>query len=295
MKFKSILKILIVIVAILVVASIIILAFRKPAKREIIERRVGGKLSIKPSKKPVGKRLVEIIVLVDNYPNPKNKNLEVGWGLSILVKVGNHTLLFDTGPSGKLLEHNSRILGLNLSQVEAVVISHEHGDHVLGLEYIAKTKPKIKVYIPSKMRFYTKNWIRKLGVRIVEVENTTEILPGVYIIGQLYGPPWEQALAVNTSKGLIIIVGCSHPRVENVVAKALKDVGGRVYAVIGGFHMVGESPVVCEKTIVKLLRYNVTLIAPIHCSGDTIRRILESKYPEHYLKAYVGFTLKVDC
>lgn len=146
--------------------------------------------------------------------------------------------LFDTGPDPGVLERNLRKLGVNPKDLDFVVISHEHGDHTGGLSYIAKVKPGITVYVPKGMRIKVPN------LSIVEVNDTTEIAEGVVIIGWLHGPPVEQALAINVKdRGLVIITGCSHPGVVNIVVKAFRDLKLKPYLVLGGFHM-GELPAI---------------------------------------------------
>ena len=126
------------------------------------------------------------------------------------------------------------------------------------------------------------------------MKSSIVIAKGVTIIGQLYGPPWEQTLALNTTRGLIILVGCSHPGVERIVAKAVKELNAKPYLVIGGFHMTSRSKEDCEKTIRELLKLKVRYIAPIHCSGFTIRNIMKEKYHEHYFEAYVGTIVRLN-
>jgi len=237
---------------------------------------------------------VEIIVLVDNNPNPQRPDLKTVWGISMLVKFGNTTILFDTGPSPQILKYNCKALGVNLSELTFVVLSHEHGDHIGGLSYVAEVKPKVKVYVPSKMSNYVKEWIKSLNLTLIEVRDSIVITKGVVVIGQLYGPPWEQALAINISRGLVILVGCSHPGVENIVAKAVKELGTKPYLVIGGFHMSSRSREDCERTVKNLLKLGIRLIAPIHCSGDTIRKLLDEKYNEYYLRAYIGTKVEIN-
>ena len=125
-------------------------------------------------------------------------------------------MLFDADPDPTVLKENAEKLGLDLSKIDLIVISHEPGDHIRGLKYIAEImgdKP-IKVYVPKHMTSSAKKWIRELGFNVIEIERTIVIAKGVAVIGELYGPPYEQALAVNVKgRGLVIFVGCSHPGV----------------------------------------------------------------------------------
>jgi len=235
---------------------------------------------------------VEIYVLNDNY---EYDDFLSDWGVSFLVKTPNNTFLFDAGPSAYTLLYNAEKLGLNLSNVEFIVISHSHGDHTGGLEGLGWVLKGRKVYIPSGAGYGLSSWIENLGFEVVKVHETTVIAPGVAIIGELYGPPWEQALAINVeNKGLIILTGCSHPGVENIVEKATKELNIKPYLVIGGFHLAGASESRIRNTISKLLALGVKKICPIHCSGDKIREILANNYPEVYGDGHVGLVLKIS-
>ncbi len=237
--------------------------------------------------------LVKIVVVVDN--NPGDLGLETAWGLSVLVEIlkpYHRVILFDTGPSPSTLAHNLEVLKIDPKKIDYVVISHEHGDHVNGLEYLAKVNPGLTVYVPSHMGKYTIEWIKDLGFKVVKVNNTVWIDKGVAIIGELYGPPYEQALAINLrDHGLLIFVGCSHPGVVNIVRKAVQDLGIRPYLVLGGFHMAGSPYNECMNEVKELINLGLLKIAPIHCSGDTIRGILCQYFYEHYLESHVGSTI----
>ncbi|RLF13813.1 MAG: hypothetical protein DRJ66_07160, partial [Thermoprotei archaeon] len=98
------------------------------------------------------------------------------------------------------------------------------------------------------------------------------IAKGVAVIGELYGPPYEQALAVNVKgRGLVIFVGCSHPGVDNIVKKAVSDLNEKPYIVIGGFHLVGASEDRIASVANSLIKLGLKKIYPMHCSGDSIR------------------------
>lgn len=215
-------------------------------------------------------------------------------GLSILIDVHGLRILFDTGPNPEILKSNMEVLGIDPRSIDLVVLSHEHEDHVGGISFITEVNPGIRVYVPSGMSSSVKDRIESLGAEVIEVNRTMTIDDGVAIIGEIYGPPWEQALAVYVDgKGLIIFVGCSHPGVINIIDKAISDLGVNTYMVIGGFHMAGASLNECQEVIDGLIDYGVEYNVPIHCSGDNIRSILASDYPDHYIELHVGSQIKI--
>ena len=139
------------------------------------------------------------------------------------------------------------------------------------------------------------NDINQLDFDVIKINDTTIIQRGFAIIGELNGPPYEQALAVNVKDvGLVSFVGCSHPGVENLIEKATTDLGIDTYMVIGGFHMVSASEQQISDTIESLLELGVKKIYPIHCSGDTIRQYMEQHYPQQYGQGNVGFQMTVN-
>ncbi len=230
-----------------------------------------------------------MVVLVDNYPYAPG--LATAWGFSAYVEAYGERILFDTGPSPDVLIANAKKLGANLSRLTMAVISHAHGDHTGGLEALAWLSPGLRVYVPRGSGLA--GYVQSLGLRPVVVNGTTSIAPHIYVVGPLYGPPWEQALAVDTAKGLILLVGCSHPGVVAMVGEAIHAAGRRVYMVVGGFHMAGATVSEARQVARQLVELGVEKIYPLHCSGDTIRHVLEQEYPEHYGDGGVGLEIVV--
>ncbi|MFX0094454.1 MAG: MBL fold metallo-hydrolase [Candidatus Hodarchaeota archaeon] len=231
---------------------------------------------------------VKITVLIDNYPNG---TLDAPWGLSIFIETPDLAILFDAGSDPNSLRKNTEKLGINLSQLDLVVISHGHRDHVHGFSYIPEQSPNITVFVPKYMPSVPKELITSLNVTIVEVDSTYAITDDIVIIGGFYDPVNEQSLAINVKGlGLIIFVGCSHPGVDNIVQKAIDDLGIRLYALIGGFHLIGEGEGDIAILVDELLATNLIKICPTHCSGDIIRNYLQTNYPSHYEEIKVGYS-----
>ena len=227
----------------------------------------------------------KLTVLVDNTPGP---GLEGAWGLSILVETERNVVLFDAGPDPGVLERNVMKLGVDLGRVDFAVLSHNHYDHTGGFSYIARARPGLKIYVPKG------SGARFRGLETIEVADTSILAPGVAVVGELYGPPVEEAFAVNVrGKGLVVLVGCSHPGVVNLVRRAKRDLGVKPYLVIGGFHMAGASEDECVETVEELLSLGMEKISPIHCSGDEIRNVMRRRYPENCLEARTGTVINL--
>ncbi len=229
---------------------------------------------------------VRITVLIDNNPNG---TFSYAWGLSMLVETNDLTILFDSGPNPLDLKENAEAMGVDLSTCDLIVISHEHRDHVDGLTYLSEIRDDLTLYTP----YYdssSKYWMN--GFNVIEVENTTEISSGIAIIGRI----WERALAINVKNfGLVILVGCSHPGVENLVSTAINELNvNETYMVMGGFHMLSATHWTVNSTVEALFDLGVQNIYPIHCSGRAIRSYLETNFPTNYRNVSVGFQIVID-
>jgi 7,8-dihydropterin-6-yl-methyl-4-(beta-D-ribofuranosyl)aminobenzene 5'-phosphate synthase len=266
-----------------------------------------------------------ITILYDAFG--KDATMTKDWGYAALVEINGKRILFDTGNDPAIFAKNVKAKGIDLTKLDFVVLSHRHGDHVSGVSYLLSVNPKAMIYapkdglggifgsdvtskfyrkdeaLPAEKRYYggTPPEIIKLGTvfsgaNIQLIDKTTELIPGITLIALVSDAPGtkelkELSLAVNTPDGLVLIVGCSHPGIEGIVAEAAK-INPHIHFIAGGFHLVAAQDPAIEKIATTLHdTYKVDYIAPGHCTGEPTFAALEKKFGDHYLSAGLGTTL----
>ena len=178
--------------------------------------------------KKVGEKM-KVTIIYDN--EVCKEGLISDWGFSCMVEVENTPrILFDTGSNGSFLLSNMKKLGIDPSSIDSVFITHNHFDHVGGLSAFLELNSDVKVYVPASLR----------GVRspkeVISVDEPMEIYHNVFTTGELENI--EQSLVIKTDKGIILIVGCSHPMMADILERA--STFGSVYAILGGLHGFSE-------------------------------------------------------
>jgi len=220
--------------------------------------------------------------------NPYDDRLRTAWGFSCLLRLPEKTILFDTGGDSSILLDNMDQLQIDPKEIDIVVLSHIHGDHVGGLGGVLNQNSDVTVYLPASFPQSLKEDVKLYGAEVKEIHEPRELFDGVYTTGELNGGIKEQSLIVKTDEGLVIITGCAHPGVVNIVQRAREIAGDRVYLLLGGFHLGGASASKIESIIDSFEQLGVERVAPCHCSGDNARRLLREHYGEGYIECGVG-------
>ncbi len=244
---------------------------------------------------------VNIITLFDNYEY--NPALKTGWGFSCLIKINTdlHKLenkptqiLFDTGADSETLLFNMEKLDINPMNINTVILSHIHQDHVGGLDGFLERNGNVKVYIPSSFPNSMREKIKSYGGEYINISNSTKILEEVYSTGELGIWIKEQSLIISTNKGLVVITGCAHPGIVNIIKRA-KEIFPKeqVYLVMGGFHLSGTSDFELKSIIKDFKKLEVQKAAPCHCSGDETRQLFKEEYQDNFIENGVGKIINI--
>ncbi len=229
---------------------------------------------------------VSMITIYDNYQH--DQNLQTGWGFSCLVDADDRKLLFDTGAEGSILLDNMKKLGIDPQKIDCVVLSHAHGDHTGGLDDFLEENSGVKVYLLKSFPEGFKKKVESTGAEVVEVGDSITISEKVSTTGELGTSIKEQSLMIKTSKGLVVITGCAHPGIVDIVRHAKKITGEEIYLVLGGFHLLNLSETQLKEVIKGFRELGVKKAAPCHCSGDKTREVFRQEYGEDFIENGVG-------
>jgi 7,8-dihydropterin-6-yl-methyl-4-(beta-D-ribofuranosyl)aminobenzene 5'-phosphate synthase len=226
-----------------------------------------------------------LTIVYDN--NAHDVRLRTEWGFACLVETGQNTVLFDTGGKGDILMGNMAKLGIDPLKIEAVVLSHAHGDHVDGLRALLEAGAKPTVYVLASFPLSFKNEVHGY-TKLVEVKAPLEIAPGVHTTGRVGTRIPEQSLVIEAADGPVVLTGCAHPGVVEMVRRARKVVDHDPALVMGGFHLgrAGKSEI--EAIVEELRQLGVQQVAPCHCTGDRARQLFSDAFGTDCILSGVG-------
>ncbi|HYA19760.1 MAG TPA: MBL fold metallo-hydrolase [Burkholderiales bacterium] len=257
----------------------------------------------------------------------KTSSMQKDWGFSAFIEYGGKRILFDTGDNADIFAHNVKAKGIDLTTLDFVVVTHRHGDHTSGLNYLMTVNSKVPIYVPKENfgvfgsafpgTFYKRNESLPPDMRYFDgkppeklrfgtpwpqgnftwVTENAVIAPGFQLI--LLKGSWgvdldvmEISLAIDTPDGVVLVVGCSHPTIEKVVETTKAVTGKPIHLVVGGTHLL---PATNEQItrIANSLRdnYQVKWIAPVHCTGEPAFGILKQTFGDRYIYAGLGSTI----
>jgi 7,8-dihydropterin-6-yl-methyl-4-(beta-D-ribofuranosyl)aminobenzene 5'-phosphate synthase len=274
---------------------------------------------------------LQITVLADNSVG--SPDLLAEHGLSMLIEADDRRILFDTG-QGRVLLDNLAALGIRLAPLDAIVLSHGHYDHTGGLSAVLQENSPSAIFVhPAALnQKYVKGEQppRSIGIpgpshdaldtiqeRIVWTRSATEVVPGVWCTGEIprvhaaeqterhffldadcrEPDPLvdDQALVVETMRGLVVIAGCAHSGVVNTLGHVNKLAGrDEVYALTGGLHLERASYKQLEEAGNAIGRRNIQLLAPCHCTGVGAHAYFRGRFHSRVHEVGAGSRLMID-
>ena len=268
-----------------------------------------------------------ITILYDAFG--RDSAMTKDWGFSALIEIGGKRILFDTGNNSDILAHNAKAKGVDLTRLDFVVMSHRHGDHMGGLNYLLSVNPNVKIYAPKENfgvfgaslpgTFYRRDESLPADMRYFDgdpphtlhfgtpwpqgnftwVSKSVDVAPGFHLI--FLKGTWgvdldvmEISLAIDTPEGTVLVVGCSHPTIEKIVATANEITKKRIHLLIGGLHLLPANDEQINQIADSLNGpLGAHWLAPDHCTGEPAFGILKKRFGDRYLYAGVGSTVTV--
>jgi 7,8-dihydropterin-6-yl-methyl-4-(beta-D-ribofuranosyl)aminobenzene 5'-phosphate synthase len=229
---------------------------------------------------------LRITVLYDNTAHRPDCGAD--WGFSALIEGGQKTILFDTGTKADLFVSNAAALKVDLSRVDAIVISHPHRDHTGGLAVALRARSGIPVYLPSGAPPDLAEAVRSAGASLVTVEGPTDIAPDALVTGPVGGPIPEQSLVVKRPGGLVVVAGCSHPGTIAIVERARELAGLNLLAVLGGFHLLDHSDQEVASIVARFQELEVERVGATHCTGEKAIEAFRKAYGPRFVEMGAG-------
>jgi 7,8-dihydropterin-6-yl-methyl-4-(beta-D-ribofuranosyl)aminobenzene 5'-phosphate synthase len=267
----------------------------------------------------------QITILYDAFG--KTSSMTKDWGFSALIEYGGKKILFDTGNNAEIFAHNVQAKGVDLTKLDFAIVSHRHGDHTSGLNYLLKVNPGVKIYapqenfgifgaalpgtfykreasLPPEMRYFDGNAPQQIGfgsawpeANFSWIKETSEIAPGIHLIALTgkWGADFELreiSLAISTPEGVVLIVGCSHTTIEKIVEAAKAATGKPIHLVLGGLHLLPATNDQIQSIAASLRdTWKVEFIVPAHCTGEPAFAILKESFGDKYIFAGLGSTV----
>ena len=231
---------------------------------------------------------ITLTIIYDNYAYVDG--METDWGFAALIETGDGTILFDTGTRGDMFMRNFRALGKDPAEIDALVFSHDHGDHTGGMGALFETGVRPPTYLLGTFNEQVKNQAAATTTT-VETQPGDEILAGIFTTGQVGNAIPEQALIIPTADGLVVLTGCAHAGVVAMLERTRELNDEPVHLVLGGFHLSGADASHVARTIETVRSMGVEKVGATHCTGDAAIEAFASEFGQDFVRLGVGRVL----
>jgi len=250
---------------------------------------IGGAAVISAGDPPDG--TLRFTVLYDNYVFQEGTKAD--WGFACLVEGAEKTILFDTGTKPEVLMHNVKTLGVDLKKVDLVVLSHIHEDHTGGLPAVLAEKPKATVYFPVSFPAEFGRKAREAGAETRAVDRPVEICRNVHLTGEMGDRIKEMSLVLDAPGGLVVVTGCSHPGIVDILKRAKEIRNKPIQLVFGGFHLGNMPDTDVQEIIAAFKELGVERCGATHCTGDRPIALFMAAFGDRYVPVGTGRVIEV--
>lgn len=233
-----------------------------------------------------------IRVVYDNYAAVDG--MAADWGYSIVIKGLEKEILFDTGTNPELFLSNFKKMGLDASEIDMLVLSHEHYDHTGGISTFVKMKTGIPVIMPHSFTPTFLLRIDSMGFTPLLVKEPAMVCDHLFTTGEFDFALPEHALVLDTRNGLVLMTGCSHPGIVEMVRQVRTAFGKNVYMIFGGFHLMNKTREETTAIIDSLKSLGVVRCGATHCTGEMQITMFRQAFGDDYVDLGAGNTIIIN-
>jgi len=161
------------------------------------------------------------------------------------------------------------------------------------LSFLAKNSD-VLVYLPPSCSDRFVQQVKETGAKIKMVNAPIKICKGVHLTGPMGERIIEQSMILDTAEGAVVITGCAHPGIVEIVRKSKEILPKDVHLVFGGFHLSRKPDVEIEQIISEFKKLGVKKAGPTHCTGKRAIQMFKKAYGPDFVQIGVGCTLKIE-